>query len=288
MVIYSNIKSGFIRDLPTLPNILKDSIAEKLGEDSSEGEILSWQNSLRYMADVVDCKEIPPIFHPFLVGHPFSTSIFKYICNKTLNVTYRMNDEICKFVSHCFYDTAEEKDVIKPFEYSAPKRANLTELQGIIDKRISDVLCSQESIFAIDVTPEDAQCEDSNIYEANFVAEIAKVLDMNGIRPYDYAIITPYRRQVKLIRSLVGDDEDAPLINTVECLQGQDVEYIFITFSASDPAYVREQLEFLLNPNRLNVMISRAKRKAVLVMSKELMRYFFGRYHVTLPMIEYI
>ena len=59
MVIYSNIKSGFIHDLPTLPNILKDSIAKKLGEDSSEGEILSWQNSLRYMADVVNDKEIP-------------------------------------------------------------------------------------------------------------------------------------------------------------------------------------------------------------------------------------
>lgn len=63
--------------------------------------------------------------------------------------------------------------------------------------------------------PEDAKCEDSNIYDANFVAEIAVVLDMNGIKPRDYAIITPYRRQVKLIRSLVGDDKNAPLINTV-------------------------------------------------------------------------
>ncbi len=59
MIIYSNIKSGFINDLPHIPSLLKDSILKKLGEDSSEGEILSWKNSLRYMAAVINSDLIP-------------------------------------------------------------------------------------------------------------------------------------------------------------------------------------------------------------------------------------
>lgn len=59
MIIYSNIKSDFINDLPNIPSILKNSILKKLGEESSEGEVLSWKNSLRYMADVINSDLIP-------------------------------------------------------------------------------------------------------------------------------------------------------------------------------------------------------------------------------------
>lgn len=233
-----------------------------------------------------DDKQMPPIFHPNLVGHPFSTSIFKYLCDKyphlrkTLNVTYRMNDEIASIVSSCFYDDTEHKGVIQSSDYSANRRSDFSSLTGIIDARIDAALNSAESVVILNVTPsspDGMECTDSNIYEANFLAEIAKIFGSNSIKPRDYAIITPYRRQVKLLRSLIGED-NAPLINTVECLQGQDVETILISFSASDPAYVRDQLEFLLNPNRLNVMISRAKTRVIVLASDAVQQHFFSRF----------
>lgn len=61
MIIYSNIKSGFINDLPHIPSLLKDSILKKLEEDSSEREILSWKNSLRYMAEVINSDFSPEV-----------------------------------------------------------------------------------------------------------------------------------------------------------------------------------------------------------------------------------
>lgn len=232
-----------------------------------------------------DDKQMPPIFHPNLVGHPFSTSIFKYLCDKyphlrnTLNVTYRMNSEIASCVSRCFYDTDETSDVITSSAYSANRRADFSSLSGIVDPQIKKVLLSNKSIDIIDVTPiaDTDNCTDSNIYEAKFLSEIAKIFDSNGIKPSDYAIITPYRRQVKLIRSLLGSD-NAPLINTVECLQGQDVETILISFVAANPQYIREQLDFLLNPNRLNVMISRAKTKVVILMPTSLQQLFLSKF----------
>jgi len=58
-----------------------------------------------------------------------------------------------------------------------------------------------------------------------------------------------------------------PIIDTVERLQGQDVDVIILSFSISDDAYYATQRSFLLNPNRLNVMISRAKQKVVIIKS---------------------
>ena len=59
MIIYSSDKGGFLRDLPNISDILKTNILTKLGEESSEGEIRSWKNSLSYMGNVLDTDDIP-------------------------------------------------------------------------------------------------------------------------------------------------------------------------------------------------------------------------------------
>lgn len=230
-----------------------------------------------------DDKQMPPIFHPKLADSPFSTSIFKYLCDmypqlrNTLNVTYRMNDVITSLISKCFYNKTQNTDVIVSSNFSALRRANFPSLNATIDPRINAIISNSESIVILNVTPSDAENTDSNIYEANFLAEISNFFSKNGISSKDYAIITPYRRQVKLIRSLIKND-NAPLINTVECLQGQDVETILISFVTSSKDYILEQLEFLLNPNRLNVMISRARTKIIILMSNSLKPFFLNRY----------
>ena len=60
------------------------------------------------------------------------------------------------------------------------------------------------------------------------------------------------------------DCEALPLIDTVERLQGQDVDCIILSFASSDEDYINEIRDFIFNPNRLNVMISRAKTKVIL------------------------
>jgi len=71
-----------------------------------------------------------------------------------------------------------------------------------------------------------------------------------------------------LIRSKIKEvisPENTPIIDTVERLQGQDVKCIIITFAASDESYVKGTHDFIFNPNRLNVMISRAKTKVIII-----------------------
>ena len=59
MIIYNNTKRGFLNDIPHIEGILSSNVKAKMGEDTSEGEILSWHNSLRFMAKVVDSQVIP-------------------------------------------------------------------------------------------------------------------------------------------------------------------------------------------------------------------------------------
>ena len=107
--------------------------------------------------------------------------------------------------------------------------------------------------------------------KALFIAKLAKEAINNGFKINQFAIITPYRRQVKAIREAVINaigvtcNSHLPLIDTVERLQGQDVDMIVLSTSITDPTYFSSQRDFILNLNRLNVMISRAKMKVVIL-----------------------
>ena len=93
----------------------------------------------------------------------------------------------------------------------------------------------------------------------------------HGVDPKDIAIVTPFRRQVNAVRSafkyLKYTDEERPLVDTVERLQGQDVEIIILSFAVTSLSYYQKVKSFLLNRNRLNVMISRAKTKVIILKS---------------------
>ena len=110
-------------------------------------------------------------------------------------------------------------------------------------------------------------CQEENEGEADAVIEMVKALIDEGHKSADIAVITPFRKQVRLLRSKAKDilnPDETPLIDTVERLQGQDVDCIILTFASSENSYIKEVHNFLFNRNRLNVMISRAKNKVVI------------------------
>jgi superfamily I DNA and/or RNA helicase len=112
---------------------------------------------------------------------------------------------------------------------------------------------------------------EENEGEADAVIEIVKALLQEGKQANSIAVITPFRKQVRLLRSKVHEEiktKNLPLIDTVERLQGQDVDCIILSFASSDKNYIDTIRGFLFNPNRLNVMISRAKTKVVIIASE--------------------
>jgi uncharacterized protein len=81
----------------------------------------------------------------------------------------------------------------------------------------------------------------------------------------DVGIVTPHNAQKGRLNQRFSG---SATVDTVERFQGGERDVMVISATASDPDYVRSEAEFLLNPNRLNVAMSRMKKKLVIVASE--------------------
>ncbi len=211
-----------------------------------------------------DDKQMPPIYHEALEGHELSQSIFKHLCSlypefeTSLQETYRMNEDITRLISTNFYEPYGEHIYASEF----------SRYRNLILKSNNEILSSEDSIIIknVSIGPE---WEENNPEEAEFIATLIHDAINAGMEVNDIAVITPFRRQVRCIREAVKKvlDDELPLIDTVERLQGQDVDLIIISFATTSPFYYPKVKGFLLNKNRLNVMISRAKKKVLILKS---------------------
>jgi superfamily I DNA and/or RNA helicase len=110
-------------------------------------------------------------------------------------------------------------------------------------------------------------------HEAKLVAEIVADLLKNGVQFRDIAIISPYRAQIreikKALNSKIGgiDTERTKtlFIDTVDRMQGQERDYVIYSLANSHPLEAKVRLEFFYSPNRLNVAITRAIKKCIVI-----------------------
>lgn len=83
----------------------------------------------------------------------------------------------------------------------------------------------------------------------------------------DWGIVTPHNAQRGLLKNEIGDDAD---IDTVERYQGGERDVIIVSGTASDRESIRKKHDFILNPNRLNVAMSRMKKKLIIIASRSM------------------
>ncbi|MCU1700985.1 MAG: RecB family nuclease, putative, family [Mycobacterium sp.] len=178
-----------------------------------------------------------------------------------LDLSYRMHPAVCGPVSRLSYDGQlhSREDV------SAARR-----LEGVTPG---------VSVLSVD---HDGNSTDSPEEADAIVAEIRRLLgtpwtDEAGTRPLgqkDVLIVTPYNAQVVTLRHRL-DAADLPdvEVGTVDKFQGRQAAVVFVSMTASSADDVPRGISFLLNRNRLNVAVSRAKYAAVIVRSTLLTEY---------------
>ena len=90
-------------------------------------------------------------------------------------------------------------------------------------------------------------------------------------------IVTPHRAQRSLIQNiLIQSDiniENGGFIDTVDRFQGQERDLILSSYTVSDKDFVSSEDEFILDPRRFNVSLTRAKSKFVMIISDSLIDY---------------
>ncbi|XP_055914591.1 probable RNA helicase armi [Eupeodes corollae] len=103
-----------------------------------------------------------------------------------------------------------------------------------------------------------------NPIEAKHIFLMTIQLYRLNVKPDQIAIITPYLKQVKILRTLFAEADVAmPKIGTVEEFQGQERQIVLISTVRSSSDLITIDLKYALgfacSPKRMNVAISRAR-----------------------------
>lgn len=211
-----------------------------------------------------DHRQLPPVVTTQQADPPVAVSIFELLHERygshLLDTTYRMNDGVCAVVSETFYDGRL---------HSAPAAA-VRRMPFVAGGRFDEVLDPRASVVWLRI--DHRQPGQRSNEEAHAVAELVEELvRRHGIAAKDIAVIAPFRAQVRLLRSSLEQRGlprlDELVVDTVERIQGQEREVVIVSLTAGDPQASRSRGAFHLSTNRLNVALSRARSKAVLVAS---------------------
>ena len=183
-----------------------------------------------------------------------------------LDVTYRLNDVLTKWPRRTFY-----QNELKASENSANRRLNLSPETT----RWDFVLDPDSPAVFLDLCHENTTVR-SRI-EADVVLELILSLLMRDVSPEEIGVVVSYRAQSRLIRSLIRrnlmDSEIANhlVVDTVERMQGQEREVIIVSFATASAKFASQMADFLFQPQRLNVAVTRPRTKLILVGSSNML-----------------
>ena len=184
-----------------------------------------------------------------------------------LKIQYRMNEKIMKFSSDWFYHGEVE---------SAPQTRN----RGILDL--------DEPIEWRDSKVDDKEGDSGESFVGESFGRINKAeaqLTLDTLEDYfkkigkqrildehiDVGVISPYRAQVQYLRRLIRKRESfkpyrhSISVNTVDGFQGQERDIILISLVRSND---QGQIGFLNDLRRMNVAITRARMKLIILGDK--------------------
>ncbi len=187
-----------------------------------------------------------------------------------LRVQYRMNEKIMKFPSEMFYN-----DLL--IAHDSVKNQTILDLLDInkIDPNDREIINEKPIIF-INCDGEEKRDRESlsyyNVEEGKIVKKFVNVFLKYKI---PVSVITPYDAQVKHLKRILDEKVE---INSVDGFQGRENEVIIVSFVRT------KDLGFLKDLRRLNVAITRAKRKLVLIGNEKNLK----KHKVYKKLIEYI
>lgn len=262
-------------------------IIDEAGKANLAETIVPMQLGSRYLL-VGDDNQLPPFVDTELISdmvqdesresdkkamrkeieEAMSVSLFEYFhyhtdpgfpneCVVTLNYQYRMHPDIGDFISDVFY-----KSVVRN---GANTSQNTLSLEGFEEA---------VTVYSTENDPKhyetDANPGYFNKREAEYICEIIpKILSvLQSHKELTFGIITTYVAQREYIKKMLKREGYANLMDsvyTVDSIQGNEFDIVLFSFVRSFPKEVKKKVSFLDDLRRLNVSLSRAKRKLIIV-----------------------
>ncbi|NQZ59000.1 MAG: ATP-binding domain-containing protein, partial [Lentisphaeraceae bacterium] len=115
-----------------------------------------------------------------------------------------------------------------------------------------------------------SHCSQESKEEAEEVVAIVDELQDHNFPLSEILVIAPYRAQEALLRSVLPKAMEEQ-IGTVDRFQGREADIVIFSMTSSDGHHLPRDIEFLFSVNRLNVAISRARKKAIVIANQRLL-----------------
>ena len=179
-----------------------------------------------------------------------------------LNESRRMHPALCAFISEAIYDgrleahpvTAERHLLLLPGANSAFRPAGLTFVPIAHDGCTQSSRAEAEAIVRLV-----AELQTQKISRGGKESPITLA---------DIVVVAPYNLQVNLLKQLLPQGAQ---VGTVDKFQGQEAAVVIVSMTTSKGTEAPRGTEFLFNPNRFNVAVSRAQCLAIVVHGAELL-----------------
>ena len=193
-------------------------------------------------------------------------SVFEYLQELgfprvALDRSFRIPEEVADFLRRHVY-AADRID------FRSTNRERLAECAGLDEEWLRAALAPEHALVVVEHDEEGSQ--QSNEFEAALVESIARAAteELKLDARTGVGVVVPHRAQKALLAARLPHLADA--IDTVERFQGGERELIIVSATVSDREFADSESDFLLEPRRLTVAVSRPKRKLIVVASRVL------------------
>lgn len=190
--------------------------------------------------------------------------------------SFRLHADVAEFLRQEIYQ-------LDQIPYYSERRDVLPRLTHA-DEFVAAVLEPDHPLVVIVHDEEGSQVR--NLFERDLLAPVLAALSDRAL--YDegdhsegYGVVVPHRAQRASLQAFIdrvtghaARSVRTPTVDTVERFQGDERTVIVVSATESDPEYLVASSEFLLDPRRLTVALSRAKRKLILVAARSVFDIF--------------
>lgn len=214
---------------------------------------------------VGDQQQLPPVMLSRSVLDKDSMSAFAALLAHSadhcimLDETYRMSRWLTAWPSDTYYE--------KRLRSIGANRDRSLSLRSV-PERFAEVFAPAAS--GVFIPTRDRASRTQSFRDAELVAALCAAAVAGGLAPHEIGVVTPYRAQGRAVRTLLGQElgpaaARAVVADTVERMQGQERELVILSLASGDEVFLGAVAEFFFQPQRLNVSITRAKSKLIVI-----------------------
>jgi DNA replication ATP-dependent helicase Dna2 len=229
--------------------------------------LMAMRKARRYVF-VGDQAQLPPVLLSRSVLADDAPSMFATLTSRQsdhvemLERTYRMNRWLTEWPSRTYYRGVLEAD--------GKNRDRRLSLEGLDNAPPQVARVLDPAACGVFVPTLDPKGRSRNWRDAALVRDLCSAAHAGGLALEHIGIVTPYRSQGRAIRKLLierfGRDAARRVVaDTVERMQGQERELIILSLATGDAAYLEQVASFFFQAERLNVSITRAKTKLIVI-----------------------